>query len=94
MKKILLLILITAFIGCETEPKLAGQFLVGQDGAERKLELGSDEDAMFIKEAVLGWAAKEYEKIGFTSLPAEVSIIDNILIGGLKGPINKYDSLK
>ena len=38
--------------------------------------------------------AKEYEKIGFTSLPAEVSIIDNILIGGLKGPINKYDSLK
>ena len=63
MKKILLLILITAFIGCDTEPKLAGQFLVGQDGAERKLELGSDEDAMFIKEAVLGWAAKEYEKI-------------------------------
>jgi len=38
--------------------------------------------------------AKEYEKIGFTSLPEEVSIIDNILIGGLKGPINKYDSLK
>ena len=63
MKKILLIILITAFIGCETEPKLAGQFLVGQDGAERKLELGSDEDAMFIKEAVLGWGAKEYEKI-------------------------------
>ena len=61
MKKILLLILITAFIGCETEPKLAGQFLVGQDGVERKLELGSDEDAMFIKEAVLGWAAKEYD---------------------------------
>ena len=38
--------------------------------------------------------AKEYEKIGLTSLPAEVTIIDNLLIGGLKGPINKYDSLK
>ena len=38
--------------------------------------------------------AKEYEKIGLTSLPEEVTIIDNLLIGGLKGPINKYDSLK
>ena len=38
--------------------------------------------------------AKEYEKIGLTSLPAEVSIIDNLLIGGIKGPINKYDSLR
>jgi len=38
--------------------------------------------------------AKEYENIGLTSLPNEVSIIDNILIGGIKGPINKYDSLR
>ena len=38
--------------------------------------------------------AKEYENIGLTSLPNEVSIIDNLLIGGIKGPINKYDSLR
>ncbi len=38
--------------------------------------------------------AKEYESIGLTSLPNEVSIIDNLLIGGIKGPINKYDSLR
>ena len=38
--------------------------------------------------------AKEYENIGLTSLPNEVSIIDDLLIGGIKGPINKYDSLR
>jgi len=38
--------------------------------------------------------AKEYENIGLTSLPNEVSIMDNLLIGGIKGPINKYDSLR
>ena len=38
--------------------------------------------------------ANEYENIGLTSLPNEVSIIDNFLIGGIKGPINKYDSLR
>ena len=38
--------------------------------------------------------ANEYENIGLTSLPNEVSIIDNLLIGGIKGPINKYDSLR
>ena len=38
--------------------------------------------------------AKEYENIGLNSLPNEVSIIDNLLIGGIKGPINKYDSLR
>ena len=38
--------------------------------------------------------AKEYENIGLNSLPNEVSIIDNLLIGGIKGPINKFDSLR
>ena len=38
--------------------------------------------------------AEEYAKIGLTTLPKEVTIIDNLLISGLKGPINKYDALK
>ena len=42
----------------------------------------------------MGNGANEYENIGLTSLPNEVSIIDNLLIGGIKGPINKYDSLR
>ena len=42
----------------------------------------------------IGNGANEYKKIGLTSLPNEVSIIDNLLIGGIKGPINKYDSLR
>ena len=36
--------------------------------------------------------AEEYAKIGLTTLPKEVTIIDNLLISGLKGPINKYDA--
>ena len=42
----------------------------------------------------IGNGANEYENIGLNSLPNEVSIIDNLLIGGIKGPINKYDSLR
>ena len=38
--------------------------------------------------------AREYAKIGSELVPENVEIIDNILIRGISGPINQYDSLR
>ena len=38
--------------------------------------------------------AKEYAKIGSELIPKNVEIIDNLLIRGISGPINQYDSLR
>ena len=38
--------------------------------------------------------AKEYAKIGLEVVPKDVQLIDNILIRGISGPINQYDSLR
>ena len=38
--------------------------------------------------------AREYAKIGSELVPKNVEIIDNILIRGISGPINQYDSLR
>ena len=38
--------------------------------------------------------AKEYAKIGLVTVPEDVQLIDNILIRGISGPINQYDSLR
>ena len=37
---------------------------------------------------------KEYAKIGSELVPKNVEIIDNLLIRGISGPINQYDSLR
>ena len=37
---------------------------------------------------------REYAKIGSELVPENVEIIDNILIRGISGPINQYDSLR
>ena len=38
--------------------------------------------------------AREYAKIGLEVVPKDVQLIDNILIRGISGPINQYDSLR
>ena len=37
---------------------------------------------------------REYTKIGLEVVPKNVEIIDNILVRGISGPINQYDSLR
>ena len=38
--------------------------------------------------------SREYNKIGSELVPKNVEIIDKILIRGISGPINQYDSLR
>lgn len=38
--------------------------------------------------------AREYAKIALEVVPKDVQLIDNILIRGISGPINQYDSLR
>tara|TARA_B100000886_G_scaffold262972_1_gene187630 strand:+ start:307 stop:807 length:501 start_codon:yes stop_codon:yes gene_type:complete len=63
MKKIILLLVFTAFLSCETttEVKYAGMFTGGQNSYD--LQQGSIEYASIIKNVVLGYADGNFEEI-------------------------------
>ena len=63
MKKILLLILITVFIGCETSPKPSYGGLFNGGDNNYKLQQGSNEYASMIKDVILGYAEGNFDEI-------------------------------